>query len=70
MLKRINDMLVYDTETRIVYWKFAENGTATNDTNDYTDKHSEYKHKVGYMSQYIGPNGKCCHYIDNNIVEV
>ena len=70
MLRRINNMLVYDTETRIVYWKFAEDSKATNGTNDYTDKHSEYKYQVGYMSPYMGPNGKCCHYIDNNIVEV
>ncbi len=70
MLGKINDMLVYDTETRIVYWKFVEDSYATPYHNGWADNHCTYKFETGYMSPYIGPNGKYCRYIDDNVVEI
>ena len=50
-----SDHLVYDDETKIVYYYFT----------------ISYKRSTaGYMSPYIGKNGKFCRYVDGKIVEV
>lgn len=51
------EKLVYDSKTKVVYYKFYE----------YVDADSAH---VGYMSPYISENGKFCRFIDNKIVEI
>jgi len=53
-------MFVYDSVTRIVYYKFEETkliGITRTETSFY-------------MSPYISENGKYCRFIDNEIVEI
>ena len=54
-LKEINDVLSYDSDTKVVYYYFRE-------INGYWG--------YGYMSPYISENGKYCRYINGEIVEV
>ena len=56
--------LVFDSETRIVYYKFTEK-VAIKKIGD-----REITGKVGYMSPYIGEYGRYCQFIDNKIVEM
>lgn len=52
---RIDDAVVYDNKTQIVYYLF---GT----TSGYAG--------FGYMSPYISENGNFCRYSDGQIVEI
>lgn len=54
-LERINDRLVYDTDTRIVYYNYTAGGGYVG---------------YGYMSPYCGPNGHVCRYDNGLIVEI
>lgn len=56
--------LVFDSETKLVYYKFSEKV--------YIKKNGgrEITSKVGYMSPYIGKYGRHCQFIDNQIVEI
>lgn len=59
-----------DLDTKIVYWKFCENGTASNNCDMSFDNHKHYSHKVGYMCQYTGQHGRPCRLIDGKFVEI
>lgn len=59
-----------DLETKIVYWKFCENETASNNIIMWNDDHKNYTHKVGYMCQYVGQHGRPCKLIDGKFVEI
>ena len=52
--------LVFDTDTRIVYYKFEENFSnfKINDKN------------LGFMSPYLGSHGRACRFINCEIVEI
>ena len=49
------DYLIYDKETRIIYYKYED---------------GEGKRGYGYMTPYCSSNGKLCKYIDNKIIEI
>lgn len=53
----VSTNLVYDQETRIVYYKFSEMVTVYSNT---FEEQEPYDTKVGYMSPYITKNGKMC----------
>lgn len=55
--------LVFDTETRIIYYKFTE---AICFRSDF----EVVETKVGYMSPYLSKNGKLCKFIHNKIIEL
>ena len=55
--------LVFDPETRIIYYKFTE---AIRFRSGFEDVET----KVGYMSPYYSSNGKLCKFIHNEIVEI
>jgi len=55
--------LVYDSETKVVYYQFSR-------FSDIPTRGSIARVGEGYMSPYIGPNGKFCRFIDNQIVEI
>lgn len=55
--------IVYDTDTKIIYYKF----------NEKTELHTceEVRLcKVGFMSPYINENGKLCKYEEGQIIEI
>lgn len=54
-LSPINERLVYDADTHIVYYKFNSGGGYIG---------------YGYMSPYYGPNGHLCRYDNGMIVEI
>ena len=56
--------LVFDSETKIVYYKFSEKVTVKR----VGDK--EILGRVGYMTPYIGEYGRYCQFIDNHILEM
>lgn len=49
------DYLIYDKETRIIYYKYED---------------GEGRRGYGYMTPYYSSNGKLCKYIDNKIIEI
>jgi len=51
--------LVFDSETKVVYYMFNEAHTFVSPCT-YS----------GYMAPYISENGKYCRFIDNQIVEI
>lgn len=51
--------LVFDTETKIIYYKFYEQ-TPNVRINDH----------VGFMSPYLGSHGRPCRFIDCEIKEI
>ena len=55
--------LVFDSETKIIYYKFTE---AIRFRSGFEDVET----KVGYMSPFYSSNGKLCKFIDNQIVEI
>ena len=59
--------LVFDPDTSIIYYKFSE-VVPVYSKNFYSQKPMDTK--VGYMSAYIGGNGKYCCFKNNKIVEV
>ncbi len=59
-----------DLETKIVYWKFCENETASNNIIMFDDNHKNYNHKVGYMCQYLGQHGRPCKLSNGKFVEI
>ena len=50
------DYLVYDLDTKIVYYLFSTNGPT-----DYQG--------YGYCTEYLGEGGHPCRYIDGEIIE-
>ena len=58
---------VYDSETKIVYYKITE---VTSVYSKNFDNQEPMDTKVGYMSPYISKNGKYCCFKENSIVEV
>lgn len=57
--------LVFDSITRIVYYKFSEFSTMVCE-----NCNSEADFRVGYMTPYISENGKYCRFINEEIVEI
>lgn len=55
--------LVFDTETRIIYYKFTE---AIRFRSGFEDVET----KVGYMSPFYSADGKLCKFEDNEIVPI
>lgn len=53
----VSTNLVYDSKTRIMYYKFSE--IVTVDSITFADQ-KPFDTKVGYMSPYITENGKMC----------
>lgn len=49
--------LVYDRETRIIYYKYKDN-----DGGGYQG--------YGYMAPYYSSNGKLCKYVNDKIIEI
>ena len=60
-LKNIPDKeyLVYDLDTKIVYYMFST-----------SDEGISRGYGYGYFGEYLGENGHPCQYIDGKIVEV
>ena len=56
--------LVFDADTRIVFYKFSEIVTVNSKVDQHTDT------KVGFMTPYLGENGYPCCFVDDNIVEL
>ena len=55
--------LVYDTDTKIVYYKFVDESNCS--------RIGKLKNSyVGYMSPYLGYHGRPCRFIDCEIVEI
>ena len=55
--------IVYDTDTKIIYYKF-------NEKSDIHTGEEVRLCKVGYMSPYISANGKNCRYENGQIIEI
>lgn len=49
--------LVYDKETRVVYYK-------------YEDSDNGHYQGYGYMAPYYSSNGKLCKYVNDQIIEI
>lgn len=63
--------LAVDTDTKVVYWKFYNMSSAVNDNTYVTaDEHKKFNVQVGFMSPYIGENGKFCRLDDGKIIEI
>lgn len=55
--------LVYDDETKLVYYKFSERVADVISGRNF-------RGKVGYMAPYYGPNGKICRLENGQISEI
>ena len=55
--------LVFDTETRMIYYKFTESIY-------FRSGFEEVETKVGYMSPFYSADGKLCKFEDNEIVPI
>lgn len=57
--------MVFDSITKIVYYKFSEYHCIICEN---CDSHTDTK--IGFLSPYISENGKYCRFIGNEIVEI
>lgn len=57
--------IVFDSNTRVVYYKFSEYTTSA-----CAQCNSEVDFRVGYMTPLISENGKYCRFIGGKIVEI
>ena len=63
-------LLVCDSVTKVVYWKFLEDSKAVNESWSFGDTQKIFNMKVGFMCPYIGENGRFCKLVDGKIVEI